>query len=99
MENKYLKGNLDKNIAFGLSWLVWPFAVVLFILDKNTLTRDEKKTLLTIFVCAVFNCIPVVCVVSMIFVIIAAIKAFMKQDYEVPVASKIADKLADKFLK
>ncbi len=93
MDKKYLKGNLNKNIAFGIAWLVPVFAIVFFILDRETLTREEKVTLVTIFACAVFACIPLVNIVAMIFVIIAAIKAFMGQDYTVPVASKIAEKI------
>ena len=45
MENKYLKGNLKKNIAFGLSWLFPIFAIILFVLDKETLTREEIYSL------------------------------------------------------
>lgn len=92
MDKKYLKGSLNKNIAFGLAWLAWPFAIVLLILDKDTLTREEKVNIVSIFVCAVACYIPVVCIVAAVFVIIAMIKAFMGKEYNVPLASKLAEK-------
>lgn len=99
MNNKYLKGNLDKNIAFCLSWLLPIFAIILFVLDKETLTREEKTTLLTIFVCAVACIIPIAGIIAWVFMIIAAIKAFKNEDYKVPYAPILAEKLAEKFLK
>ena len=92
MDKKYLNGKLEKNIAFGLSWLLWPFALVMLILDKETLTREEKVTIVSVFVCSVACYIPIVGLVSAIFMIIAMIKAFMGQDYQVPLASKLAEK-------
>ena len=93
MDKKYLKGNLNKNIAFGLAWLVWPLAVVMLILDKEVLEREEKKELITALVCSAASCI-----VGLVFIVnvIEAIKTFTnKETFEVPLASK----LAEKFLK
>ena len=92
MENNYLNVNLKKNITFGLSWLFPVFAIILFVLANETLTREEKRTFVTIFVCTAACAIPILGIVSAVFMIIAAVKAFMNQEYEVPFAPKIADK-------
>jgi uncharacterized membrane protein len=104
MENKkLLKGAWPKNVVMGVSWLVPAFAVVAFILDYQTLDLDEKRTFVSIFItfaaAYVFAALSVlilpaiVAIAACVFSIIAAVKAFMGEDYKVPVAYALASKI------
>ena len=98
MENKkLLNGSLDKNVAMGLSWIPfigWIFALIVFIVDFKTLDVEEKRTLVSVFVCTLVGGILgitfIVPVVVAIFSIIACIKAFMGQTFNVPGAYHLA---------
>ena len=82
MEKKYLAGNLDKNVAFGLAWLLnYVGALILLIVDWNTLDVEEKRELVMIVetpivVFALFWTIivpaamAVVCILNIIFAFI-----------------------------
>ena len=59
MDKKYFKGNLARNITFGLSWLLqavlgcgWIAAIVLLIVDKEVLELEDKRELVSIIVSA-----------------------------------------------
>lgn len=100
MEKKFFNNSLAKNIAFGLAWLFWPVAVVMHIIDKDVLDLDEKRTLVSIYVCMVASMVlaftivgSIVSLVISVFMIIAAIKAFMGQDFKVPLAYTLAEKI------
>ena len=62
MDKKYFKGNLARNITFGLSWLLqavlgcgWIAAIVLLIVDKEVLDTEDKRELVSIIVCFDLN--------------------------------------------
>ena len=104
MENKkLLKGAMPKNVVMGLSWLVVPFAIVAFILDFQTLDLEEKRAFVTIFVvdalamiCSALSVLILPAILALvlgILAIIAMIKAFMGQTFNVPVAYAIACKI------
>ena len=94
MEKKLLAGNLNKNIVMGLSWLVWLFGLIAFIIDFKTLDVEEKREFVSIFVCAVVASVlsitVIVPLVVVVFAIIAAINAFMGKSFKVPGAYHIA---------
>ena len=90
MEKKYGGGKLDKNVAWGLAWLLnWVGALITFILDKDTLTVEEKRELVTIIetpivVCLLFWTI-IVPVAMAVLCILNAIFAFMgKNTIKIP---------------
>ena len=101
MEKKYLKSNLTRNVAFGLSWLLqavlgcgWIAAIVLLIVDKEVLDTEDKRELVSIIVCTVAAVVlSITCVVPLyVFVctIIACIKAFMGKTFQIPGVYHIA---------
>ena len=98
MENKkLLNGSLDKNIVMGISWLVWIFGLVVFIIDFKTLDLEEKREFVSIFTAIVIGTVlcftiigSLVSAVIAVFIIIKAIKSFMGKDFKIPVISKIA---------
>ena len=101
MDKKYFKGNLARNITFGLSWLLqavfyigWIPAVIVLILDKEVLDTEDKRELVSIIVCAVAGAVlSITCVVPLyVFVctIIACIKAFMGKSFQIPGVYQIA---------
>lgn len=90
MDNKYLNLSLNKKITFGLAWLLWPVAVLVLIFDKDKLDHQDKKEIITSLVCNVAACI-----IGLIYIVnvIEAIKIFTnKEAFEVPLASKLAEK-------
>lgn len=97
MEKKLLGGNLDKNIVMGLSWIVWVFGLVAFIIDFKTLDVEEKREFVSIFACVVAGTVlactvigVVVSVVIAVFMIIACVNAFMGKSFKVPGAYHLA---------
>ena len=46
---KYFSGKLDKNVAFGLSWLIPVIAIIEIIIDKDVLDVEEKRDLVSLF--------------------------------------------------
>ena len=95
---KLLGGKLDKNITMGISWLIPIFAIVACIIDFKDLDVEEKRAFVSIFACCaiafVCACTIIGSVVSLavsVFMIIAAIKAFMGDySFKVPGAYQIA---------
>ena len=94
MEKKYFGGKLDKNIAFGLSWLPaigWILAIVEFILDKDTLDVEEKRELVSVFVVTVAACIlGVLAPLWFVLFVVKAIMSFMGKEFKVPGAYHLA---------
>ena len=94
MEKKYFAGNLDKKVAFGLSWLLPIIALIELILDKDVLDLEEKREIVSVLVCAVACAVLsftiVLPLVIAVFAIIAAIKNFMGKTFRVPGAYHIA---------
>jgi hypothetical protein len=96
MEKKYFGGNLDKNVGFGLAWLfAWISALIMFIMDKDTLDLEEKRELVSIFVCSVAAVVlsftGIVPVAISIVCLVNAILGFVgKGTFKVPGAYHIA---------
>lgn len=95
MENKkLLGGKLNKNIVMGLSWLCWIFALIAFLIDFKTLDVEEKREFVSILICAVVGMVlgisVIVPLVVLVFVIIAAVNAFMGKSFKVPGAYHLA---------
>lgn len=94
MEKKYFGGKLDKNVAFGLSWLPaigWILAIVEFILDKDTLDVEEKRELVSVFVVTVAACIlGVLAPLWFVLFVVKAIMSFMGKEFKVPGAYHLA---------
>ena len=89
MDKKYFKGNLARNIAFGLCWLLgWIPAVIVWILDKEVLDTEDKRELVSIIVCQVAAVVlSITCVVPLyvgVCAIIACVKAFMGKSFQIP---------------
>ena len=98
MEKKYLAGKLDKNIVFGLSWLIPIFGIIEFIIDKDVLDLEEKRDLVSMFVTVVaiivLTIIPVIgwlceLVVAVLW-IIKIIMSFVGKEFKIPGAYHIA---------
>lgn len=98
MEKKYFGGNMEKNIAYGLCWLPfigWIISLVMFIMDKDTLDLEEKRELVSIFVCSVAAVVlsftGIVPVAISIVCLVNAILGFVgKGTFKVPGAYHIA---------
>lgn len=97
---KYFSGKLDKNVAFGLSWLIWPVAIIEMILDKDVLDVEEKRDLVSLFVILVLGTVlaatlllsPLAGLLG-ILVIVKAIMTFMGKEFKIPGAYQIAAKI------
>lgn len=94
MEKKYLAGKLDKNIAFGLSWLIPIFGIIEFIIDKDVLDLEEKRDLVSMFVLFIADIVlsftVIVPLVALVLAIIKIIMSFMGKEFKVPGAYHIA---------
>ena len=95
MDKKYFKGNLARNIAFGLCWLLgWIPAVIVWILDKEVLDTEDKRELVSIIVCQVAAVVLSWTCIAPIYVgvcaIIACVKAFMGKSFQIPGVYHIA---------
>ena len=71
MEKKYL--GMDKNVCFGLGYLI-PLIFIILLITDNELNTEEKQ----ICVATIFSCIAatITCGLYWIINIIAAIKCF-----------------------
>ena len=96
MEKKLFGGNINKKIVMGLSWIpfLWLLGLIAFIVDFKTLDVEEKREFVSIFVCAAVSIVLgitiIVPVVVSVFMIIAAINAFMGKTFKVPGAYHLA---------
>ena len=97
MEKKLLNGNMDKNVAMGLSWIPfigWMFALVVFILDLKTLDVEEKREFVSIFVCTAVAMLlgftVIVPIAVTVIEVIALINAFQGKTFRVPGAYHLA---------
>ena len=94
MEKKYLAGKLDKNVAFGLSWLIGIFGIVEFIVDKDVLDIEEKRDLVSMFVMwaatVVLSVTLIGGLICGVVVIIKMIMSFIGKEFKIPGAYHIA---------
>ena len=107
-EQKMFGGNMERNVAFGLVWLAqlpfipfgWVLALVVFLIDKDRLTLEDKRELVSVFVCAVANIIgmilsfvvigAVIPLYTLVCGIIACVYAFTHKSFHIPGAYQIA---------
>ena len=95
MDKKFLKGNLARNITFGLCWLFgWLPAVIVWIVDKEILDVEDKRELASMIICVVASIVLSLTFIVPLYVfvcqIIAAIQAFMGKSFQIPGVYHIA---------
>ena len=101
MEKKYLSGNLTRNIAFGLTWLLyaltsfgWIAAIVLLLIDKDVLDIEDKRELVSVIIVAALACVLAITFIvpfaAWVCSIIACIQAFMGKSFQIPGVYHIA---------
>ena len=98
MEKKYLKGKLNRNVAFGLAWIsyVIPGLVgLLALLDSDVIDLEDKKEMAAIFICSVastvLGCTCVVPAYLFVCVVISCIMAFMGKSFKIPGVQQLVD--------
>ena len=100
-EKKFLNGTLTKKVTFGLIWLLqaitglgWILALVVFLMDKDTLDLEEKRELVACFVCAIAGAVLSFTFLVPIYItvcaVIACVKAFTGSTFNIPGAYHIA---------
>ena len=100
-EKKFLGGNLNKKITFGLTWLLqvlfgfgWILALVVFFVDKDKLDVEEKREMMSVAMLAALSFVlsfTVICpIVLWVFALIACIKAFTGKSFKAPGAYHLA---------
>ena len=93
MDNKFL--SIDKNICFGLAFLLWPVALLTLIIDRHHMSAFERQQCISVLVGNVISRTPFIGwiygIVFLVFAIIAAVKSF-KHDYttRIPLAFDVA---------
>ena len=101
MDKKYLKGNLARNMAFGLSWLLqillgwgWIAAIVMLIIDKDVLDVEDKRELVSIIIGMAASILLGLTIIVPLYVgvcqIIACVQAFMGKSFQIPGVYHIA---------
>ncbi len=95
MEKKYFKGNLSRNITFGLCWLFgWIPALIVLILDKDVIDLEDKRELVAILVGAVASIVLSLTFIVPLYVwvvaVIACIMAFLDKPFKAPGLYQIA---------
>ena len=93
MEKKYF--SMDKNVCFGLCYMIWFFAVILLATDKE-LDIEEKRMCVDSFIIPFLSTILLpfcgLGIVFYIFWLIAIIKRFSGDfTWKVPIVSKISE--------
>lgn len=81
---KLYRNQIDKNKAMGLSWIPfvgWILALCIFLVDYKTLTVEEKRELVCVFICAVLQFIPIVILVVQI---ISMVNSFDGKFFKIP---------------
>ena len=100
-EKKFLGGNLNKKLTFGLTWLAsillgfgWVVALIVLIVDKDKLDVEEKREMASVIICAIAATVLSVTVVVPLYVwicsIIACVKAFTDGTFQSPGVYHIA---------
>lgn len=90
--------NMDRKIALGLGYLIWPLALVAALTGKHTVNREDRVHLWVGVFSAALSVVPfvgyVACIIAYVFCIISAVKCFKGQfaDANVPFLSEIIDK-------
>ena len=95
MDKKFLKGNLARNITFGLCWLLgWLPAVIVWIVDKDELDLEDKRELASMIICAVASIVLSLTFIVPMYIgvcqIIACVMAFMGKSFQIPGVYHIA---------
>lgn len=90
--------NMERKVALGLGYLVWPIALIAVLTGKKEIDREDRVHLWVGIFSAALGIIPIIgyvaCVIAYVFCIISAIKCFQGQfaDARVPFLSDIIDK-------
>ena len=94
MEKTYL--GLEKNVAFCLSYLIQPIAIVILVIEKD-LTREERVELVAIILS--IAAAAVTCSLYFwIFNLITAIKCFSGDfDFKLPICQNIAESIMNDY--
>ena len=101
MEKKYLSGNLTRNIAFGLTWLLsaltsfgWIAAIVLLLIDKDVLDIEDKRELVSVIIVAALAYVLAITLIvpfaAWVCSIIACVMAFTAKPFKIPGVYQIA---------
>lgn len=101
MEKKYLNGNLEKKIAYGLCWLPfisWIGALILLIVDKETLDLEDKRELVSIIATTAIALIlaatvvlaPLGIIIEIVMLVNAILYFVGKDAFKMPGAYQIA---------
>lgn len=96
MEEKKIMG-MPANVALGLAYLVWPFAIVLLAVDKEMDKETRMDVVAGLILGAVATVLSFVCIGTIVYVyaVVLAIMKFMGKDVK-PI---LAYDLAGKFVK
>lgn len=95
MDKKYLKGNLARNITFGLCWFFgWLPAVIVWIVDKDILDVEDKRELASMIICIIAATVLALTFIVPMYIgvcqIIACVMAFMGKSFQIPGVYHIA---------
>ncbi|MBP3387829.1 MAG: hypothetical protein J6L23_04755 [Clostridia bacterium] len=92
MERKYL--GMDKNVCFGLGYLIPLITLILLITDKELDVEEKRMCVDTLALGILGSILSAVCIgiVLVVFAIIAAVKRFQGDfAWKVPLISKISE--------
>ncbi|MBR4942024.1 MAG: hypothetical protein IKZ19_08505 [Clostridia bacterium] len=95
MEFEYRILGMERKLAIGLSYLLWPLALIAVLTGRKTINREDRVPLWSsVFCAAVGSIVWPLGVVALVFCILAAIKAFKGQfaDATIPFVTGIVDK-------
>lgn len=93
MEKKYL--GMEKNIAFGLAYLIPIIAIILFCVEKDNMDHDEKAMAMS----SILNIIAssVTCGIFGIIALVCSIKSFMGDyTFKLPLLYNISESIVGK---
>ena len=89
---------MERNVALGLGYLLWPLALIAVLTGKKNIDRQDRVHLWVAVFSAALSIVPIIgyvaCAIAYVFCIISAIKCFKGQfaDAHVPFLSDIIDK-------
>ncbi len=94
MEKKVM--GMPANVALGLSYLFWPLAVIILIVDKE-LDRETKVDIVASLVLNVANYVSaIICIgpiIITVYIIVMAVFRFMGKDTKAILATDLAEKI------
>ncbi|MBE5939535.1 MAG: hypothetical protein E7266_03970 [Lachnospiraceae bacterium] len=96
MEEKKIMG-MPANVALGLSYLVWPFAIVCLCVDKEADRETKLDLVAAIILGAAATVLSFICIGTVIWVyaVVIAIMKFMGKDIKPILAYDLAGKFVN----